>query len=237
MTKVSENKPEPGPGYELVEGLEVYSGAMSTWVPVVSLYRRRKVPSNPIYEVELMREINCLKASNEELRTQLAGGERVQSQLRHLVRLAESKESEACERVKLLEDANKAANRAIEDIAVECGKLKSQSPWISCKERMPTEEDADQNGDVLWLFLENGNGPFVDAMNWKFQFTRSKPTHWSRIPPLPQPEKSEEEKAFEEWLEDTGNQDCDNAVKGPMRDGFKAGIKAGIEFQKKREGK
>lgn len=79
--------------------------------------------------------------------------------------------------------------------------------WIPVSERMPTKEDADQNGDVL-IYWKDGD-ILRRATRFIDEGQAQSFTHWSPIPPLPvAPSKTQEqqdEEAFEKWFRATDN--------------------------------
>ena len=73
--------------------------------------------------------------------------------------------------------------------------LRQYQPWVPCSERMPTKEDADENGYVLVIF-EYGSVGEWNVQEIKYNNDRasidlelSKITHWR--PMLPEPPKGE----------------------------------------------
>lgn len=55
------------------------------------------------------------------------------------------------------------------------------SSWIAVSERMPTREDGDGNGDVLWNYPANSAAVCL----WNAENMIRLSTHWMVIPPLP----------------------------------------------------
>lgn len=95
--------------------------------------------------------------------------------------------------------------------------------WISVKERMPTKEDANNQGAVLWISSEHR----VAYGNWDNPADGD--CFWSTVPNLPSPPKHPDEEAWEEWSKknlmrnySVGNAEADAALK----EGFMAGRKS-----------
>lgn len=57
--------------------------------------------------------------------------------------------------------------------------------WIPVGERLPTEEDADENGAVFAHAIRRKHAPTTDAWYWdavtEIGIGSHKPTHWRRI--------------------------------------------------------
>lgn len=65
-------------------------------------------------------------------------------------------------------------------IAKRLRELHEKHRWIPVGERMPTEEDADKNGRVLWYCKDQHNESLMwDMPRWKISYERV--THWKRI--------------------------------------------------------
>ena len=81
-------------------------------------------------------------------------------------------------------------SRAIPKISMLADKIESAATIIRSllpvpvRERLPTEEDADENGTIL-IWRKYGDCFFASATKWQQICDRS--THWARIPPLPTP--------------------------------------------------
>lgn len=68
--------------------------------------------------------------------------------------------------------------------------VKTRSPWTPCAERMPTLEDGDEKGNVLWL--REGETRNVRWVNFRAFTDIAMGTHWMPIPPLPESEPKPE---------------------------------------------
>lgn len=69
--------------------------------------------------------------------------------------------------------------------------------WVSVDERCPWKSDADENGCVLAL---RKNSRSWRAVDW-VDVSNGNYSHWMKQPPLPTPEKSEAEIAWEQCIE------------------------------------
>lgn len=74
--------------------------------------------------------------------------------------------------------------------------------WISVKERMPTKEDGNKQGMVLWIDSELS----VGVGSWDIH-ERGWQSHWTAIPDDPEPERDADEEAWKEY-ERRENEDC-----------------------------
>jgi len=63
-------------------------------------------------------------------------------------------------------------------IADRMDKLHDLTRWIPVSERMPTEEDADTRGKVMWYFW----GEHYESRYWNLRSDYGA-THWKRITP------------------------------------------------------
>jgi len=57
--------------------------------------------------------------------------------------------------------------------------LKEQTRWIPVEERLPTEADADEYGEVMWLYRKEG----AVIAGWGVYRDSVYVTHWKRIIP------------------------------------------------------
>ena len=62
----------------------------------------------------------------------------------------------------------------------------------------PTEQDADDDGFVRWLFTDGTRSHRPWDKNWK-DHNYSPPTHWHSLPKLQQPDPDADEAEFEAW--------------------------------------
>lgn len=101
----------------------------------------------------------------------------------------------------------------------ELEKKLASSGWIALSERRPTEEDGDEDGDVLWRDSYSGRVTMS-----KFDQCPDKDCiHWMSIPPLPAPQDPELSR-FEKWWTDRCAQPAShkNSLKEAMQDAWKA---------------
>jgi hypothetical protein len=93
--------------------------------------------------------------------------------------------------------------------------------WISVKERMPTKEDANKQGMVLWWDGHNA----VSDRPWDAAHA----THWKTLPDYPEPDKDADEEAFSEWWSENNLQNATLGVEEMerlMKHSFLAGRKS-----------
>jgi hypothetical protein len=57
--------------------------------------------------------------------------------------------------------------------------LEAERRWIPVSERLPTEEDADKYGEVMWFYRKNG----AVIAGWGVYRDSVHVTHWKRITP------------------------------------------------------
>jgi len=97
--------------------------------------------------------------------------------------------------------------------------LPEPQSWISVKERMPTKEDANKQGNVLWIDNE-----FASAVDpWDFA-RREWNSHWTTIPDDPEPDKDADEEAWEIYMK--GGKYANALVQASAHDAFLAGRKS-----------
>jgi hypothetical protein len=58
--------------------------------------------------------------------------------------------------------------------------LEAERRWIPVEERLPTKEDADKYGEVMWLYRKDG----AVIAGWGVYRDSVYVTHWKRITPL-----------------------------------------------------
>ncbi len=109
--------------------------------------------------------------------------------------------------------------------------VKTNNGWISVKDRLP-----ENTNDVSLMIKESPKKTlcgYWNGIEWlvygRHQFTV---THWQPLPPPPEPEKSPEYLAFEEWYKLTGS----NLEDMPHESTKQAWI-AAIEWSKKQNNK
>ena len=78
-----------------------------------------------------------------------------------------------------------------EHAANHCRVLLDALRWIPCAERMPTEDDADEKGNVLCFWtdgaIETYQARWVEEWN-SDRNHKDKITHWRPLPPKPEGE-------------------------------------------------
>lgn len=57
--------------------------------------------------------------------------------------------------------------------------------WIKCSERMPTEEDAGVDNEVIWLH-KDGSAYWAAASPWDNPIARENTAAWFPLPPGPE---------------------------------------------------
>jgi len=68
-----------------------------------------------------------------------------------------------------------------------------ESPWISVKDRMPTEEDVDSKGEVIcWSHATGSTGRRPSQL-----VARNPYAYWMRTPPLPKPKRDFQKEILE----------------------------------------
>jgi hypothetical protein len=74
-----------------------------------------------------------------------------------------------------------------QEIANHCRVLLDALRWVPCAEKMPTEDDADENGYVLTIDTSDVQETFeaAEIENWNKTHDR-KITHWRPLPPKPE---------------------------------------------------
>jgi hypothetical protein len=75
--------------------------------------------------------------------------------------------------------------------------------WISVKERMPTKEDGNKQGNVLWrMSFKDGDRRLRQGL-WDTEIDPCL-THWVAIPDEPEDESNPDEEAFEKFWKKAG---------------------------------
>jgi hypothetical protein len=95
--------------------------------------------------------------------------------------------------------------------------------WISVKERMPTKEDANKQGMVLWSHIMYGSRA-VFGCPWDHPRPHSDATHWTTIPDDPELDQDADEKAWEIHMK--GVKYASAFVQAAAHDAFLAGRKS-----------
>jgi hypothetical protein len=80
---------------------------------------------------------------------------------------------------KLLYEQAQRHDARVDALENEINALRAKNRWIPVEERLPTEEDADENGRVLWYFKDQYQQTLMrDMPRWKMSYERV--THWRR---------------------------------------------------------
>ena len=98
---------------------------------------------------------------------------------------------EGLERLHIGDSESKHFSRLHKECAANCRVLLDALRWVPCSERMPTEDDADEKGNVLCFWtdgaIETYQARWVEEWN-SDRNHKDKITHWR---PLPAPPESE----------------------------------------------
>ncbi len=63
--------------------------------------------------------------------------------------------------------------------------------WIKCSERLPTEADGDENGNVLTALAHKNRAHQKSIASWTLLSMEFPDDYWQPLPPLPDNERSE----------------------------------------------